>query len=226
MRSSTSPPRTSTPDRAARPMANEVASGVAIPSAHGQATTSTASAANPPFAGPSASAQNSPAAAASASTAGTKTAAMRSATRSDGVLLARASSTMAMMRRSKSCSPTRSAWTINPSLPLTVPAITSSPGPKTRGCSSPVNAACSIMARPSRMRPSAGIRSPGRMRTWSPARKSPMGTSRGPSDSIFSAVRGSRVSRLRTSCAVRDFAVPSMSFPNVTRVGSMVAVSK
>ena len=84
MRSSTSPPRTSTPDRAARPMANEVASGVAIPSAHGQATTSTASAANPPFAGPSASVQNSPAPTASASTAGTKTAATRSATRSDG----------------------------------------------------------------------------------------------------------------------------------------------
>ncbi len=47
MRSITSPPRTRTPSRAARPTASAVASGVAMPIAHGQATTITASATSP-----------------------------------------------------------------------------------------------------------------------------------------------------------------------------------
>ena len=75
LRSMTSPPRTSTPARAARPMARAVASGVAMPIAHGQATTRTASAAKPACRGPSMQSHARPATAASTRTAGTKTAA-------------------------------------------------------------------------------------------------------------------------------------------------------
>ena len=129
MRSSTSPPRTSTPDRAARPMANEVASGVAMPSAHGQATTSTASAASPPFAGPAASVQNSPAPRPPAPARPGRTPRRRARQCAPTAYArARASSTISMIRRSSMSSPTRSARTTSPSPPLTVPAITSSPG--------------------------------------------------------------------------------------------------
>ena len=83
---------------------------------------------------------------------------------------------------------------------LTLPPITSSPGPRGRGRLSPVNSDSSIELRPAATTPSAGTDSPGRTRTRSPAASSATATSSSaPSSPSRVAVAGS--SRTRASAA-------------------------
>jgi len=59
--------------------------------------------------------------------------------------------------------------------PLTVPAYTESPGPRSTGTDSPVIVFWSTLERPLTTLPSIGIVSPARTRTRSPARTWPAG---------------------------------------------------
>ena len=229
MRSSTSPPRTRTPARAARPMASAVASGAAMPIAHGQATTSTASAANPPWPGPAASSQNSPG-------AGGQRQHRRDERRGHPL-------GHSLRRRRRRPAPRSTMFDDppqeqvlahplglddEPCSPLTVPAMTAIAGPAD---------------------PRLGFAGEGGFLNDGPAFDDPAvrgdalagphahavagaqerrsALSRGPSGfdpQTPCAAAASR--RPRTSWPVRAFAVASISLPNVTSAGSMVAVSK
>ena len=194
--------------------------------AQGQATTMTANATSPPLATPATPHQITPDPTARINTTGMNSVAARSARRSTGAMTCRAVATSSTICRSTVSPPTRSAHMMSPPWPLTTPASTASPAPQTRGRGSPVNSASWMSVRPSITRPSAGIRSPGRIRNVSPTRRSASATSCSPSASTRNAARGSNPSRPWIRSRAWDFAVASMSRPNVTSTGNMVAVSK
>ncbi len=140
---------TSTPSSAPRPTAASRAVGVARPSAHGQATTRTATAAL----AAAAAGQPAPSQKPSVTTArviaqGTNTAAIRSASRCAAALLASAWLTSRVIWASTVSAPTRVARTSSRPLMLTDAPVTSSPGPTSAGTDSPVSRDASTAERP------------------------------------------------------------------------------
>ena len=147
-------------------------SGVARPSAHGQAMISTATAAvNASFASPMIASQATRVIAAMAIAVGTKTAATRSASRCTSARLPWASSTSRTIWASAVSAPTRVASTTSEPLALTVAPITSSPGPTSTGTGSPVTIDASTLECPSTIIPSVAIFSPGRTTNRVPTRQ-------------------------------------------------------
>ena len=226
-RSSASASRTSTPFSAARPIATRIAVGVARPSAHGQATASTATA------GKSAAAASRPAArcatkapAATSSTAGTNTAETRSARRCAEACEDCASATSLAMRASVVSSPARSQATSSEPCRFTVPAKTRAPGVFSTGIGSPVSIDSSTLPAPLRTTPSTGSRSPGRTRTSSPGRTRAIGTSRSAPPSTRCAISGRRPSSRPSASCVRPFARSSRWRPSSAKATMTADVSK
>ncbi len=85
--------------------------------------------------------------------------------------------------------------TRTPESVATVPAMTGSPSLRRTGLDSPVIIDSSMLAEPCTIRPSAGIRPPGRTTTTSPTCKSEGATVTVVSPSIFSASSGSNAAR-------------------------------
>ena len=192
--SSTSPFLTRIPLRAPAPEATATAIGVARPKAQGQVMISTAVAAIRACSTPLPYHHRKVARASPRVTA-TNQGTMRSAVRWIGALLAWASSTSRMMRpRAVSCSAPSTRTRSRP-FPLMVPAETRSPTPFSTPADSPVSMDSSTALPPSRMVPSTGTRSPGRITTVSPGLTVRIGTIA--SSPFFSTVatRGCRSSR-------------------------------
>ena len=209
--------------------------GVASPSAHGHAITSTATAAESasesrpssgfthgrkPDAQRAASENtpgraNQPAKAASATTriAGTKTAVTRSANSWIGTLLACASSTRRMTFDRKVSSPTPVALTRSAPEWFTVDPRTLSPGSFSTGIDSPVARDSSTALLPSRTTPSVGIFSPGRMIITSLTRTSRVGTSSSAPSRSMRAVGASSESRAWIAEEERPRALASTKRP-------------
>ena len=166
-----------TPMRAPRPLPAMNAAGVARPRAHGQATISTATAGL--MAAPTGprSSQATRVAAATTTTAGTKTAEIRSASRWIGALRDSASLTSRTTWASVPSAPTRRASTTREPCVLSIPPVTSSPGPTSRGTGSPVTIEVSTAEWPSVTTPSAAMLSPGRTRNRMPTFSCDGGTS-------------------------------------------------
>ena len=107
------------------------------------------------------------------------------------------------------------ALTVTRSAPsvLMVPANTLSPAVLRLGTDSPVTGDSSTLLSPDTMVPSAGMRSPGRMRMVAPMARLPAGTSRVAPPSSSSAVFGTRLVRARMLARARPAATPSKSSP-------------
>ena len=193
--------RKSTPACAPFPVATMIESGVASPSAQGQAMISTATAFSSACAmrgsGPTL-AQTAKVRAATASTAGTNTAETRSAMRWIGARLRCASATVRTICASKVSAPTRSARITSAPSPLRVAPVTRSPDDFATGNGSPVSMDSSTWLAPSSTTPSVGTFSPGRTRSRSPTRTRSSGTSCSlPSASMRRAVFGASPSSAR-----------------------------
>ena len=140
-----------------------MAVGVASPRAHGQAMTSTASAAENALSAPAPeSSQPAAVSVAMTNTAGTKMPATRSASRWASAFCACASSTRRTIPAKCVSAPTAAASTTRRPSSTTVPPITLEPGSTRTGLDSPVIALMSTAAPPSTTSPSAAIVSPGR----------------------------------------------------------------
>ena len=154
---------TSTPICAPRPVATIMEMGVARPSAHGQATTSTATKIRkasetgtcPQYSHPA------PAMTASAMTVGTKMRLTSSASRAMGALELCASRTSFMIRDKAVSAPTRSARIIKEPVVFIVPPATELLTPTGTGMDSPVSMEASTLDAPLVTTPSTGIRPPG-----------------------------------------------------------------
>ena len=159
------------PSSAARPEAVIKAAGVASPSAQGQAITSTPQTVETAFPqSPGASRKNHSAKISTASTItdGTKTEAIRSANRCTGAFSLCARRTKAAICRRVEFSPTEVAVYVTLPSRSSVPPVMLSPGFFCTGSLSPVSSDSSTRQLPSRIFPSAGMRSPGRSRIVSP----------------------------------------------------------
>ena len=165
------------PSSAPRPTAASRAVGVARPSAHGQATTSTATAALPAAIPASPAPSQKPrVTTARLITHGTKIAAIRSASRCADALVPCASPTSRVICASSVSAPTRVARTVSRPLMLSVAPVTSSPGPTSAGVDSPVTSDASTAERPSVTTPLVPNFSPGRTTNSSPACRVPTAT--------------------------------------------------
>ena len=165
------------PSSAPRPTAASRAVGVASPSAHGHATTRTATAAlHAAAAGSPVPSQKPRVATARAITQGTNTAAIRSASRCALALVACAWLTSRVICASSVPDPTWVAQTTSRPLMFTVAPVTGSPGPTSAGIDSPVTSDVSMAELPSTTTPSVAIFSPGRTTNRSPAASSSTGT--------------------------------------------------
>ena len=229
-RSSDSASWISTPSRAPRPTPVITDTGVASPSAHGQAMMSTDTAATRALAsegaGPNA-VQTANVTTAATPTAGTNQAATASASACTGARDRPAEATSAAMRATSVSDPTRSARIVNVPAWFTVPPLTLSPAPRSTGIGSPVSIDSSMLVRPSSTVPSAGTCSPGRMRSRSPVAMRSSATSRSsPSGSIRRATAGARVRRRRIASPVCARARSSSTCPRMTRVTMTAAASK
>ena len=203
--SSTSGPLISRPSWAPRPVPTISATGVARPSAHGQAMISTATAAvNANVALSPVPSQKPSVATVSAITIGTNTPATRSASRWTGALPVCAAVTSRAIWASAVSAPTLVARTTSRPPALTVAPATSAPGPTSTGTDSPVSRLMSTAERPSSTTPSVATFSPGRTRKSSPTvscstaivRPSSSVTSLAPSSSsAFSAAPARRLAR-------------------------------
>ena len=187
-RSKASPSRTKKPCLVAFPIAAMTAVGVASTSAQGQNTTSTVT---PRTISP----VTAQAAAAVPSAARTIHTAQRSARRTIFALPASADRTRRIMRWMELSAPAREAVISKAPSRGVVPLYTSSPGPLSTGRDSPVMTDWSIEARPRTIAPSAGIVSPGRTTSVSPARTSSAGTVTSSPSRRTRAVRGVRRTR-------------------------------
>ena len=168
--SRTSGPRIRMPSCEARPVPASSPTGVARPSAHGQAMTSTATAAriaelrSPP----EKTIHSANVSTAMPRTIGTNTAEMRSARRAMGALPVCASETSRPICARVVSSPVRVARTSRRPEVLTVAPVTVSSGPTSSGTDSPVISEVSTAECPSRTTPSVATFSPGRTRNSSP----------------------------------------------------------
>jgi hypothetical protein len=215
------------PSWAPRPVPTSRAIGVARPSAHGQATISTAIAARSaePAPGPHSS-QPAKVSAATSRTTGTNTAATRSASRCAGALPDCAAATSRAICASCVSRPTLVARTTSRPPALTVAPTTASPGPTSTGTLSPVNRLASTALVPLWTVPSVATRSPGRTTKRSPTRSSATGTSVStPSRSTLAEVAPNS-SSARRSAPARRLARPSIRRPASWKVVSAAPTSK
>ena len=185
----------STPPRAARSVAMDTTSGIARPSAWGQAITNTVTVRTTASPGSPMSAQTIAVITAAPSANQKSSAAALSAIRWARELEFWASLTRRRMPASAVSSPVAVTSTRSPESVATVPATTWSPTPRRTGFDSPVIIASSTWAAPSTMRPSAGTEAPGRTRTTSPTRSSPGAMVTTASPSTRSASSGSSAAR-------------------------------
>ncbi len=175
--SSTSGPLITIPSCAPRPVPTRRAVGVARPSAHGQATISTATAAvSAKLAVAPSRSQKASVASERAITTGTKTPDTRSARRCTCALPVCASLTSRPICATAVSAPTLVARTIRRPPTLTVAPITSSPGCRSTGTGSPVRSDWSTAEEPSSTTPSVAIFSPGRTTKRSPTASWAIGT--------------------------------------------------
>ncbi len=171
--SRTSGPLIRMPSWAPRPVPTSSAVGVARPSAHGQAITSTATAAvQAAVTGNPAPSQAPRVITATAMTIGTNTPEIRSASRCTGALPVCASATIRAIWASWVSDPTRAARTTSRPPAFTVAPATGSPGPTSTGRDSPVSMDASTAEVPDTTRPSVAIFSPGRTTNSSPTARS------------------------------------------------------
>ena len=203
VRSRASALRMTTPSCEARPDPTSSAVGVARPSAHGHATTRTATAlvratwrAAPDASHPMAVSRET------AMTTGTKTPEIRSARRWTAALPACASATMRPICDRAVSAPTRVARTVRAPHVLTVAPVTASPSPTSTGTDSPVSREASMADAPETTTPSVATFWPGRTRNRSPTARDEAGTVRsmrppsGPcSTSVASVTPSSRRAR-------------------------------
>ena len=165
------------PSCEARPDPTRIAVGVARPSAHGHATTRTATAAvNAACTPPPASSQPPSVSRETTMTIGTNTPEIWSASRWTGALPAWASATMRPICASVVSEPTRVARTSRDPHVLTVAPVTASPGAASTGTDSPVRSEVSRAEEPSTMTPSVATFSPGRTANRSPTCRDEAGT--------------------------------------------------
>ena len=215
------------PRRAATPVPAMMAVGVASPSAHGQAMTSTATAfriasSQCPVPRP----QPSTVSAAMPSTTGTNTALTWSTSRWIGALRAWADSTSRTMRASVLSAPSAVARTTSSPSAFTEPPVTRSPGWRATGRLSPVIMDSSTWLAPSSTTPSAGTRSPGRTTTSSPRTSCDTGSSTSRPSRRTRATWGRRACSARIASPVCRLARPSSHLPSSTRVITTAEASK
>ena len=215
------------PSWAPRPVATSSAAGTARPSAHGQATTRTATA------GARASASEAPATSqptnastAINSAAGTNQLAILSARRWTLAFSVCASSTSRAMRAAAESAPTRSVRIVRTPSVLIDPPATSSPGSTSTGMLSPVRSERSSEAVPSTIVPSAGIRSPGRTSTRSPTRSVAVGTSSSLPSCTIVAFGALKSESARTASPARRRARSSSTRPASSTAVTTAATSK
>ena len=188
------------PSWAPRPVPTMSAVGVARPRAHGQATTSTATAAvkAAPAVAPKAS-QPPKVSSDTAMTAGTKTADTRSARRWTGALPAWAWATRRAICARAVWLPTRVARTTSRPEAFTAAPGTPSPGPTSTGTGSPVSIEASTAEAPDSTSPSVAIFSPGRTTKRSPTASSSTGTRTSPPSRSTQACLAPRSRSWRTA---------------------------
>ena len=216
------------PNFAATPVPAMMAVGVASPSAHGQAMTSTATARMmAPSVPRPASHQPTKVSSAMPITTGTNTALTWSTNRCTGAFTACASCTRRMMCASTLSLPAAVTVISTRPSPLIEPPVSASPTALATGSGSPVNMLSSTCVAPSVTVPSAGTRSPGRTASLSPARSSSTGMSfSAPSQSIRCATEGRSACSARMAAVVWRLARSSSHLPRRTRVMTTAALSK
>ena len=215
------------PRRAAAPVPAMIAVGVARPSAHGQAMTSTATASRiARCQSPVATPQPSSVTKARPITTGTNTALTRSTSRWIGAFLACADSTSRTMRASVDSAPTALARTSNGPLPLTEPPITCAPTATATGRLSPVTSDASTSLLPSTTRPSTAMRSPGRTTTSSPTATCAIGSSTSRPSRRTVARSGRSDCKARMADVVCRLARASSHLPRSTSVMTTAEASK
>ena len=160
---------TRTPPRAARSVAIETTNGIARPSACGQAITNTVIVRTTAMSGTPSSVQTTAVTAAAPSANQKSQAAAVSANRCAREEEFCASATKRWIPAKAVSSPTAVISRRRPESTATVPATTASPTPRRTASDSPVTMDSSMLAEPSRIRPSAGIDPPGRTMTTSPS---------------------------------------------------------
>ena len=230
--SSAAASRNSRPRRAARPVATRMAVGVASPSAHGQAMTSTAMACTSPSPASPNHAQAAAVAMARPTTTGTKTPEMRSANRWIGGLAACAARTRRTMPASTVSRPVAVARASSSAPTLSVPAKTASPCLRATGSDSPVSMdssrwaaeMCSSLSTNST--PSTGTDSPVGTRNVSPGSSVAASTSCQTPSRSAQARCGARSSSARRSRLARSRACSSRRLPTRTRAMISTADSK
>ena len=221
--------RTRIPASAPRPSPTASATGVARPSAQGQATTRIAivwaSALATRGSGP-ASRVNTATASAKSRTAGTKRAAIVSASRAIGAFVDWARSTRAIIFPSTLSAPVAVARMVSEPLATVLPPISGWPALRSSGRDSPLTADSSMLAAPSTTTPSTGIRSPALTSSRSPTRM--LATER--LDSTPSRRTRARVGRsaasARSASPARRRARPSISRPSRTKPRTIGAISR
>ena len=227
-RSNSSAPLKTTPRRAPRPLPTMIAVGVARPSAHGQATTSTATPvvrerARSPL---ETMYHTTDVNAATPITIGTKMPATVSASFCTGALVACASSTRWTICARAVSVPTRVALTRRFPCWLIVAPKTSSPAPLSTGSDSPVSMLSSSDDVPSTIVPSVGIFSPGRTTMRSPRCSSATGSMTSESPRRILASFAPSSIRVLIACEARPFALASKNLPRRMKVTIAPAVSK
>ena len=226
-RSSTSGPLIRTPSCAPRPVPTMSATGVASPSAHGQAMISTdtaavkASAAEPPNASQPASVSSE-----RTITTGTKIAEMRSASRCASALPDWASSTSRAIWASAVSAPTRVARTARRPYVLIVAPATLAPAATSTGTGSPVSSDWSTADSPSTTTPSVAIFSPGWTTKTSPTRSSATGMSTSSPSRRTRASFAPSSRSLRMAADARALARASRYRPSRISVVTTAATSK
>ena len=227
---SASPPLTSSPASAPRPVATITAVGTARPIAHGQAMISTATPlakARTRLPSPPASAQITTVSAASPITAGTNTAATRSARCWMGARVACASCIIRTICASVLDGPAAVVRTTSVPVPFTVPPTTRASAAFSTGTGSPVSIDSSTAERPSTTTPSTGSRSPGRTTTTSPTVSAATSRSASlPSASRTRATGGCRATRRLSARVVWCLARASSARPTSTSAMMKSAASK
>ena len=216
------------PFLAPSPVPVMTAVGVARPSAHGQAITSTEVKIR------SAKERLSPAisqtaAAISATdiTTGTNTPDTRSASREMGAFFACASSTSRTMRRSVVSSPVRVTRTCSSPDSSTLPPVTALCGPLSTGRLSPVSMLSSTAPVPDSTSPSSGTRAPARISRTSPALTAAVGAScTRPSASTSTHTSGASFLSPSIAPRVRRVLRNSKYLPSITSVMTTAADSK
>ena len=217
------------PAPAPLPVPTMIDSGVARPSAHGQAMISTdtadTSAKVSAGAGPTTN-HTANVAMAIAMTTGTKYAEIASASRWIGALEACACCTMRMIWANIVSAPTLAARTRNEPVVLMVAPMTVSPVRLVTGIDSPVTMDSSTADCPARTWRRPGSSRPGRIRISSPTTTSSIGISVSAPSRTTRAVRACRPSRARIASPVPALARASSSRPSMIRVRITPTASK